>query len=301
MIFSIFILAFLTKSNYSLPTLLSLLIKSVYTQNILSREGFILTFMIPRVQFMGLYVANTAMLLFLLFSLSQYINLHKSIKFKILIWSIVMVSILFTGSRITLLCFILLAPFYFLRTTLSIRLFFLFLLCFLTIALYYVDIKELYASFSNIRQGSDNTRTGIYLKSFKLAMKNNFLFGIGIKPRIHEVADGFYPVGSHSTFIGYIVKNGFIGFLFVLLFHFFFLGKYILLMARNIIHTFNQRKTFILTSIILFVVNLWFEDLDAYMMVCFFFGILLGIYNNISLINSLKSYSDKSIYKQAMF
>jgi O-antigen ligase len=83
------------------------------------------------------------------------------------------------------------------------------------------------------------------------------------------------PIGSHSTYIGYFVKNGFIGLLFVFI-YWVDLFKQIL---SNYIKS-KQRLSHSFIVIMFVSISLLFEDIDAFELNAYLFGILLGLCNN---------------------
>jgi len=98
----------------------------------------------------------------------------------------------------------------------------------------YFAIKELIA----MREDSNVVRRKLYIDSIELMTQTNLLFGTGIKPRLPDIANGKLPVGSHSTIIGYIVKNGIFGLILILSFMHHYLDlhyiQYIILFLKSL-------------------------------------------------------------------
>lgn len=72
----------------------------------------------------------------------------------------------------------------------------------------HVEIYNMIMDLVYMREGSNNTRLGIYLNSLTLTFERNPFIGVGIK----DYVNGF-PLGSHCTYIGILYKTGIIGLL----------------------------------------------------------------------------------------
>lgn len=84
-------------------------------------------------------------------------------------------------------------------------------------------ITEIFYSRSN----SNNMRMMIYELSIKTALEESPLIGMGVKSML-----GHYPLGSHSSYIGFFYKTGIIGSFFMLLF-LFYVGKQALRLIKQ--------------------------------------------------------------------
>lgn len=129
------------------------------------------------------------------------------------------------------------------------------------------------------REGSNSSRFYLYLESIRLTTIYSPFLGRGVK----AIALNGYPLGSHSTYIGFYYKTGILGFI---------LGICIIIsinmkMILQKIDKYNYY--FIKISLIIMSLMLFVEDLDGenWLIVCYFsfIGILL---NKENLINYYK-------------
>ncbi len=70
-------------------------------------------------------------------------------------------------------------------------------------------ISMIFLEVYNAREGSNDSRTYLMAESIRVAMDRSPLIGMGIK----TVSELGYPLGSHSTFVGFIYKTGIVGFI----------------------------------------------------------------------------------------
>jgi len=75
------------------------------------------------------------------------------------------------------------------------------------------------------RENSSNARMSIYTHSFETMMDVNPFTGLGLKPVLPYVTE--FPLGSHSTFFGYIIKCGMLGFCAVFIYFMWVILKFI--------------------------------------------------------------------------
>ncbi len=68
------------------------------------------------------------------------------------------------------------------------------------------QISEMVEQVLNARQGSTDTRFDIYLSSLERMITESPIIGCGIKDMY-----GYYPYGSHSTYVGVFYKAGLLG------------------------------------------------------------------------------------------
>lgn len=73
-------------------------------------------------------------------------------------------------------------------------------------AIYFVP--EFVGRVNDMREGSSNARFLAYEYAYRVTMERNPLIGVGVKPRIDELA---IPVGSHSTVFSSLVRGGVVG------------------------------------------------------------------------------------------
>lgn len=199
------------------------------------------------------------------------INYLTKMKFKILkiiIFFACFLPIILTNSRIG----IILSVIYFFITFSSIICFskekkFFFILvsmvAFLGVLfLYYNEIYSKIMEIINSRGSSTSMRFLIYQSSIEKALKESPIIGIGVKEFIN-----MYPLGSHSTFIGFFYKTGFIGLFFSIL------G------FKNIYNKISAKRNLLYKiSYICLLIVLCVEDLDgANWMIALFF-ILLSVF-----------------------
>lgn len=103
------------------------------------------------------------------------------------------------------------------------------------------------------REGSTNTRIGIYTESISTVLNDSPILGIGIK----SIGNRGYPLGSHSTYIGLLYKSGILG---SLLFGFGFIA-----ILRNI-HKNQKGSAFsfeIICMILPYFIFAIFSDMDG--------------------------------------
>lgn len=232
----------------------------------LSRVGFIGGITMPRVSLFAPYVNGTAILSFLTYS----IYLHKTGEpalSKLIIGFLSLSIALFAGSRIVVFSISILIFLSLIRGRLSLILIFILL----PVILYlFLEINFL-AAVQSARSGSSETRMWIYQVGLNLMFEINLLTGLGIKPYIDLIPD--YPVGSHSTFIGYVIKHGLFSLLFLSAWLFF-----VVKVTADKISAFIFAQVGSLPAIATMPVALlvfMFEDVDAYELNALLFGFLL--------------------------
>lgn len=231
---------------------------------------------VPRLTFLGTYSNTSAIFCFSLFVLYSSTNLLKD-RFvtRLAIWTLVSVTIILTGSRISLVASICFLPF--LAPSKKAPLLASLLLAIFAAAyiLFFTNFLELLQS---ARSGSNSTRLKIYTTSIEMMLRESPLFGIGYKPYTSTVID--YPLGSHSTPIGYFFKNGIIGGLICLLCYLYFLINWL----KQILKLFSSQanKNPLLLSntagIILLLLIYCFEDMDSYEINAILFGFIISTF-----------------------
>lgn len=219
---------------------------------------------IPRVVFLAEFPTTSALVLLMTYNCYLRTALKKISYSKLLFLDLlVLISVTYTQSRIMFLAylFVLLASHAFImHRNKSLRIFlyaaFPFVLAIAVFSL--IQVAELLSSY---RASSGTARLESYWMGIKLAYENNFLFGLGIKPRVETLLG--IPIGSHSTFISSFVKFGVIGFLFSI---FIFAVYPIGCMVRILLHECKDDtpKFFALRSVPILVLWVSFQDIDAY-------------------------------------
>jgi len=77
-----------------------------------------------------------------------------------------------------------------------------------------VFLPDILGRVNDMREGSSNARFIAYQASFDEAMRVNPFIGLGVKPRVDDLA---IPIGSHSTVFSTLVRGGGLGALIALL------------------------------------------------------------------------------------
>ncbi len=148
------------------------------------------------------------------------------------------------------------------------RTFLLLSLC-LVFYLYFLDFMT-FVLLS--REGSTSFRFSLYLDTIKIAMDNPVI-GIGVK-----LTDERYyaPIGSHSTYIGALLKTGIIGLLFLLLFKISIFLKW--LRTKKNIKGKLYEMTWIILGISYVTYSLWMitDDIDAPIIATFIYFLICG-------------------------
>ena len=129
------------------------------------------------------------------------------------------------------------------------------------IILYHEQIFKWVYSLATLRESSTATRTNIYMDSLSVMWNNSPLLGCGIK-----VMRGNYPLGSHSTWIGFLYKTGIIGTVFAVA----GIGKIYCLMVKR-----SDRLFALYYGLLLFM--LCVEDLDGADWILILFFILSAV------------------------
>lgn len=231
----------------------------------------------PRTQVLGIYPNSTGLLFIFLYVIVISLNYNEITMRKKMTMTVMLFLVCFlTGSR----TYWLLSSSFFLllfirnKSRLSLISFFTpFILFAALIAVEYL---------LTLRPGSNDARTMIYEGSFNLMIETNPILGIGIKPRLPEVIGVPFPLGSHSTIWGYIIKCGIVGALFMLIFIGIPFFRYVEMMILQLFskNKFNEQKFFILNSVVIVIIALGMEDLDAFEILPLYFGVILWIYDN---------------------
>lgn len=213
----------------------------------------------------------TALLLLILYAISYEKLLERPVLYRVIISGLVIAGIIFTGSRIVSLFAILNLSLLFLTRPGSFKAILvvglLFLIPFAGSLLQ--QLNEVYLA----RSASNSARYFIQSFSLKLMYETSPIFGLGIKPRVDELFQGHFPVGSHSTYIGYYVKNGLLGGSLIL---FFFLSLFLKSLRVVVQERLNRHKFILNILFIEILIILFFEDIDAYELNALLFGFLIA-------------------------
>lgn len=155
----------------------------------------------------------------------------------------------------------------------KIIIYFIFIFIAITLISYFSGILD---KLINIRPNSNRDRTFVYIKALE-TFKIYPVFGVGIRYFISESA---IPVGSHSTYLGVLMRSGIVGFLGIVMYKISILIK--ILNNKKYIFNSNFKKviwnisTFIFIFMSIFMV---FEDIDWPNIVAFlyFFNVAIII------------------------
>jgi hypothetical protein len=271
------IYSILTKSELEYRGVLAFLgIDNKLTNVYFNRIDWFIFSSFPRTKVFGIYPNSTGLLLILLHALlislcwNYWSSKKKHFSFFLLFFGCFM-----TGSRTFVILSLLLYTIFLTTSKLKLN---LFLLVIPVLALFSFPLLEYFLS---LREGSNDARSNIYLASIALTMENGPLFGLGLKPILPNLNIP-YPLGSHSTYIGYFTKCGLIGFTFIAGAVLYVSGGYI----KSLIHSFHRSSMFErirfyrYSSFILILVALILEDLDSYELLTFVFGMNLWMFDN---------------------
>lgn len=267
----VFLFSFYTKIYIQYPGLLYFLtgVKNDITQVTYGHLGYVLNIPVPRSRIMGSFPNTTAIMLLLFFSLYRLFNEKNKFLSAVLLIG----ACLTTGSRMATLIAIILTVVQYVNSKNKLLILMGIFLLFLPPS--YFAIKELIA----MREDSNVVRRKLYIDSIELMTQTNLLFGTGIKPRLPDIANGKLPVGSHSTIIGYIVKNGIFGLILILIVYASLFGLTLYSIYYFIFKKFKGGNSFFLVTCT-FLISIIFitDDFDSYELMPLFFGILIYFY-----------------------
>lgn len=237
-------------------------------------KGYLLDEVFPRLAIFTPYANATAIFIYLLtsiFILSPNYSNYKIIT-KIIFALVVIIIVIFTGSRIVLLTVFGLFLFSFLKK----RLYYFLLLIFMFFFIFYLIEIDFLNTILSSRQGSSDMRMRIYTTSLETMLKTNLYTGIGLKPFVSSIPD--LPLGSHSTLIGYYTKNGILIGTLYLIFNLYIFMQFIYIFFIFILKKTNHKNFYINYVVLSILIIYLFEDLDSYEINSLLTGIVLGIY-----------------------
>lgn len=134
---------------------------------------------------------------------------------------------------------------------------------------------ELVNSLKSVRKYSTQSRFELYELAFS-NIKQKPILGYGYKPRLEELS--YYPIGSHSTYIGILHKTGLLGLVVFFLFWGSVLRKWwIQRRIQNEVDDF--RTVWFFTGVAMVSGLLWMvgEDLDTSPIFSFIYFVIIGI------------------------
>ncbi len=232
----------------------------------LSRVGFVGGITMPRVSLFAPYVNGTAILSFLIYSIYLH-KLDEPRLSKLFFGLLAFFIALFAGSRVVVFSIAVLIFLCLVRSRLSL------IVVFISLPAFFFLLLEMnfWSVVQSARSGSSETRFWIYQVGLALMYEVNFLTGLGVKPFVDVVPD--YPVGSHSTFIGYVIKHGLLSLIFL-----FFWLLFVVKVSADKVSKFLFQRVGSVSAIATMPVALavfMFEDIDAYELNALLFGFLL--------------------------
>lgn len=130
------------------------------------------------------------------------------------------------------------------------------LVALMVVAVNWVSIVDAIGSLLSGRQGSNATRSLLYLRSIEDVLESSPLMGRGIKFTEYPFGDAI-PLGSHSTYIGILYKTGFLGLAMGILSFLYALKTFMKCPIEL------SNKIFSLAFLMVFVAFLSIEDVDG--------------------------------------
>lgn len=217
--------------------------------------------------------SNLIVLLFFLihpFAL-RYVCDNKRKIFQILFMILSIIPVFLTNSRIGIIlsliyyCFVIPKIISFNKKTFILT-FVLFILIGGTFVLINHEmVANKISEIVHSRENSSTMRNIIYSKSIEKTMNDSPIIGVGVKEYIGE-----YPLGSHSTIIGFLYKTGILGLIFGILGFFLIIKDY-----------FKKHNLLFFISFCCLTISLFFEDLDGANWFIILFFIITSYYCNL--------------------
>lgn len=263
--------------NSSLPGILESAKTVIYTR---LEWGF--GDVIPRLVFLAEFPTTAALVLLVSY---QFYLLNKGYRLPVikllLIDSLVLVTSLYTQSRVMTLAFILSTLMFYLIYFRRYKIIGGLLKIFTPFVMFLMifGLFELASFLSGFRGASEDARFTSYITGINMVLDNNLAFGLGIKPDSPAGLD--IPIGSHSSFISIFVKYGLVGlfFLITLLVIMPIINGYYLL-KRNLLD--SPQIYFFIRTIPIIILWILFQDIDAYVIACTLVFTCLAIYRSYS-------------------
>ncbi|EMY4796373.1 MULTISPECIES: O-antigen ligase family protein [Bacillus cereus group] len=136
-----------------------------------------------------------------------------------------------------------------------------------------------FASFMlDSREASTGQRQIIYKMAIQNAMSSPFL-GIGMKPYVSWIE---VPIGSHSTYIGVLMKTGIIGFFLFISFILYSLYSWMKMFFYENVYFKKYILKYLGISVLTVVFWMLTEDIDAPQTVAYFYFISIGLMFGVS-------------------
>ena len=134
-------------------------------------------------------------------------------------------------------------------------------------------ISEFMAWVGALRAGSTETRFDLYEYTARFVLERSPLLGLGIKPRI---SDFYIPVGSHSMYVGMLLKSGLLGLFAFLTWLLAIFVSWVTVLRYPLNRMGRSYSAALGASIFALVFWMLFEDLDAPQLVAFVYFIQVG-------------------------
>lgn len=151
------------------------------------------------------------------------------------------------------------------------------LLALLVLYYLYATGVGLFDLLNEARPGSSAARLGNYDASVSLVMSESPFYGLGVKPRLDV---SFIPLGSHSSWISYLVRGGIIGTALASLFYVFFMFWNVAKIVLGYAAGSPRYDLYAITGALMacgFLSYYSVQDVDAYGVVAFLAGTYAGL------------------------
>lgn len=176
--------------------------------------GWVSQTLLPRAKIMSPSFPSAAGVIAMLLPLAAVLYYKASDKRIYILISLALIAILLTFARSPLVAILVAVSIVYLLNKkhrwgyafFSISMLLLFLPVIIDFMLYVNDL----------RAGSTHARFNIYGHAFSFVFSENPFIGIGVKPRDDSLSA--LPIGSHSTYLGMLLKSGLIGLFFMVAF-----------------------------------------------------------------------------------
>ncbi len=239
---------------------------------------YFFSFRFPRLVLFSPYPNAFAALLLLSFSPALYLHYRQRQIGKIAFLSASFVVCLFLSlSRMSFIAFVIAmsAAVYLLISRRKSKTYwaFVFAVLFAAVLVFTALLPFIERSLFEVRINSFQVRSDTYREALKYIISNPFL-GIGVKPRQALLP---VPIGSHSTYIGLLLKSGIFGTIpFITL-----LVIMLVKLVRKIMETenFNEKLKALALFVSFLSIVMWMglEDIDAPTLVAFVFFLIAGL------------------------
>lgn len=216
------------------------------------------------------YSTATAAVSIILFA---FVTLQtKVLSRDFLFWaSITIICVLSTYSRLLIVIFLI----YLLLISLlevrsgKVRFLIITLSIFVT-TLFLSQLYALWQGLNDMRAGSSDIRFQVYEATIDEALSTSPLIGVGIKSR----GDFFIPLGSHSTYLGVLLKTGLLGLSCLVMFAVGIIRQYIIAVTKR----WNNPKGRLLALLVSFLLFMIFEDIDAAPLLGYLYFFSIALY-----------------------